>query len=288
MAGRASLDAADRECVTTARAAGMPTVVAGDMNAAMFPTDRDLGAGGRPARYTQDVAWAATATGLGLQPIDTPPPGRGQGRLRTYRAPQRGLVSRIDDVLVARADASAGQHAPQGHATTRNTLGFATDHDSLVARMPWAALGTSAPQRVLARPGEAHKSLALPLSQADKEGAKSAIVDEHGQELTQIRLELSAAVTGHVLPHWEAFTRADPGQRRPLTQLGGESRARNGGTAGQPPDVRNGGGPRNHIAGEHDQSYHTRGRTQATAATCSTAPTPSHRLMASAGRNSRP
>jgi hypothetical protein len=40
--------------------------------------------------YAQDNAWAATATGLGLRPIDTPPPGR----LRTYRAPQRGLVSR--------------------------------------------------------------------------------------------------------------------------------------------------------------------------------------------------
>jgi hypothetical protein len=84
-------------------------------------------------------------------------------------------------------------------------------------------LGTSAPQWVLARPGEAHKSLALPLSQADKDRAKSAIADEHGRELTQIMLELSAAVTGHVLPHWEALTRADPGQRRPLTQLGGES-----------------------------------------------------------------
>jgi hypothetical protein len=89
---------AQLEADTTDRDA-RPTLVAGDMNAALYPSDRTVGEES-PRAYTHDRAHRAAMEGLRLAPVDAlPTPNATHARLKTFRSQGKGLISRIDDVL---------------------------------------------------------------------------------------------------------------------------------------------------------------------------------------------
>jgi hypothetical protein len=110
-------------------------ILAGDMNATLYPTDRDPGRKG-----SLDPQYRQFIHNLGLLPLDHPSDHTQPGRERTFYTkgdPSQGAVSRIDDILTNTEVASQPGHQIQ----TMDTTDLNTDHQGLIAHLPYTALG---------------------------------------------------------------------------------------------------------------------------------------------------
>jgi exonuclease III len=145
------------------------TLVAGDMNAAMHPSDRTVGEES-PRAYTHDRAHRAAMEGLRLAPVDAlPTPDATHARLKTFRRQGKGLISRIDDVLTTVPKEELANMGGEVAVQTHCMEGASTDHDALEVRLPWAALGMEPLQDLPPLPrGPPTKLLKLPMSQEDR------------------------------------------------------------------------------------------------------------------------
>ena len=161
-------------------------IVLGDMNAALLPSDRS-----HPL-YARDRRHRHFADALGLRPFEVAGTG---GRDRTYRTAE-GLVSRIDDILTTCPEAQLQEWRQSTTVATDTMEGNDTDHDALIVRVPWGALGLEppchlGPQCAVTTP----RKLKTPMSTIDRESLKRALEQHQGPRWAALGEELARAAT---------------------------------------------------------------------------------------------
>ena len=213
---RAQLEAdiSDRDARTT--------LVAGDMNAALYPSDRTVGEES-PRTYTHDRAHRAAMEGLRVAPVDALPASDAtRARLKTFRRQGKGLISRIDDVLTTVPQEELANMRGEVEVQTHCMEGASTDHDALEVRLPWAALGMEPLQDLPPLPrGPPTKLLKLPMSQEDKQRLTQALREKLGPELADLQAELLNAREKDLDPHNAYLLQKDPGERHRLATIQG-------------------------------------------------------------------
>jgi exonuclease III len=192
------------------KADGIPLLVAGDFNAALYDTDRPAeGSTAADAHYREAV------TSAGLHAADAPQ--HGQQRPRTLSTAGKPH-SRIDDALLNSPEAAAAARVAVG-----NLQPWGTDHIALHLTVPWAALGMHPPVR-LAEPaaGPPRRVLERPLRESQLRRAAAAIEAELGGDLEALAAEAGTLLASDVARHWaELESSCRPDEVHTLRTLGG-------------------------------------------------------------------
>lgn len=199
-----------------AHTAGSALIVAGDMNAAWWPTDRP-GAG--LSRGDKDYRSAVTAAGV--RPLDSPTSTAPRARtFRSHQPDSAAAGSRIDDILV-KAPAAGTRAAAQ--TRTVDMSGTETDHNALCASIPWASLGMQAPAKAHPPTDTApRRVLKLPWTAAHKAALTAASEARLGVRLSMLANSLKRAVRDHAQPHFAALAGEPTTLPRPLRSLDGD------------------------------------------------------------------
>lgn len=212
---------------------GHPRVVlAGDMNACYYPGDggsTDMGTGGHSSLAgaaclkPHDRRYRDAMTEAGLAPVDAWEPGQAPCA-RTYR--RQGLggapCSRIDDILSKLPTAACGGVDAAPWAAVHSMLGSDTDHEALVARLPWTAPGLQPPIRLPRPPrGAPVRVLQLPMSASDRDRLGQALSESLGPTMAALEATCCAALAADVVPHNEALANRDAGERHLPATVGG-------------------------------------------------------------------
>jgi exonuclease III len=140
-------------------------LLAGDMNAALYPTDRAQG-----RRGPLDKPYRQFIHKMDLLPLDQPQSQNPTqpGRPKTFYNqddPTTGSISRIDDILVNTQIAKR----PGAHTNIIDTTDLNTDHQGVMAHIPYTSLGQlPLPIIQAAQATERPRSLVTPLKKKTK------------------------------------------------------------------------------------------------------------------------
>jgi ribonuclease HI len=194
-------------------------IVAGDFNAALFPTDRHCPRP-RDKRDTQHQAFVKAAR---LMPLDPPTDPEGQ-RGFTYRQEKDGAgyryKSRIDDILVGTPTHKALQ------ATTSevlNTEGHLTDHNAVSATLPFSVLGQLPPVLNFDADTKPKKEFRLVTPLSNRRELTAAAQDQLGPQIQELSAHLRKAVTEEVNPHWSNLEGISADTPQKLAQVQGRT-----------------------------------------------------------------
>jgi hypothetical protein len=184
-----------QECLNTNKE--QVHIMAGDMNATLYDTDR---ATGRPSRW--DRGYRQFVNETGLQPLDGPTSQEGApARHRTYRkeGADGPAISRIDDILVKGID---GQITKLG-IQIMDTQVLPTDHQGLYTNLPYSVL-QQLPMPV--QDPQDHispkKRLVTPMSKEDKQTLTQTIEEQQALPILSLWKELKETLDTKVLPYW--------------------------------------------------------------------------------------
>jgi len=188
-------------------------LLTGDFNAVLQQEDRLTS-----SRSTgQDKAHQLFIQNTQLHPVD-PPQAAGVPRAPSYRK-LGGAVhcSRIDDIL-ANFNVSTSKYA---RAWVADLQGTTTDHDMVCFEAPFATLRMRPAPHTHQTPESATTRLKTPLSAAHSFLLRTHIADNQGTAYAALDAETNKYVQEDVRPHWDAITKANADQPKPLTTLGG-------------------------------------------------------------------
>lgn len=190
---------------------------AGDMNAALYDHDRPSA-----TLSAADKEHAHAMYTLGMQPLDSPSGDSEPPRVKTYREAHRGLISRIDDILVKRTQAQLAPWRQRINVSTLN-MSHASDHDALTATLPWAALGMQPPVQIPQQPpGGPQRVLRLPMTREDAATLRHALLEQTEPNWADEEAALTQIVEGDLKPYLASLTHKQPSERAPLLTLGGQ------------------------------------------------------------------
>lgn len=174
-------------------------IVAGDMNAALYKTDREEGRKGQHDKGYRDFVHLA-----GLQPFDNNQQGGCRDKTFYQETAETGTteISRIDDILTQTRYADK----PGAAVHTVNTQDCHTDHNILCAEIPYLLMG-QLPLPKIEEARTAHRTVLVnPMSKEDKQALRLAMDEQMNWQIKALWHDLKEVVDTHVLPHWEMWT----------------------------------------------------------------------------------
>ena len=181
-------------------------IVAGDMNAALYKTDRDPGRKG-----SNDSAYRAFVQENGLKPLDPPNPLLpGAQRARTFRRGADSIgedVSRIDDILMK----GIVETMPGASTYLIDTHDLNTDHHALCAEIPYTTLH-QLPLPTIEGNTATSRKLSLPMTPEDKRILTQTIEERQILPIRSLWQDLRHVLETQVHPYWE---RLEKGTTRP-------------------------------------------------------------------------
>ena len=184
-------------------------LVMGDFNAALYPADRSC-SGPKP----EDKAHHTFTQETGLQAIPEPQP-----RQKTWRKHNGATdTSRIDDILC--------HPLPRGaQIKTISTTGENTDHNILMASIPYTSMDLFPPPPELTQEKEkiqAITKLATPISKEDRHKLTTQATQELGPQINSILTATNTIMEQDVIPHWNHVSTLDGRHPTPLHSLQGQ------------------------------------------------------------------
>jgi hypothetical protein len=194
----------------TANKLDRTTVVAGDFNATLQDEDRASG-----LRYRPDDVHREFMTQHDLLPVSCPSLApMGVPRQYTYRKGcSETLWSRIDDVLINQpAIINTDVH-------TIDMIGRFSDHDPLVASVPFSQLNLMPPLPELISK-QAEPPLER-LTEATKTVLRMQLLETHGEQCDALAIYTDEIVSRCVRPHWDMLEHHHTADRpMPLQTIG--------------------------------------------------------------------
>ena len=172
-------------------------IVAGDMNAALYQSDRDPGRKGQ-----HDKAYRGFIQETGLRPIDPPNPlAPVAQRARTFRreAGEGEDVSRIDDILLK----GTVDTAPGASTHLIDTKGLNTDHQGLCAEIPYTTI-YQLPLPVIEETMEptVRRTLTVPMTHEDKRILTHAVEERQTIPIRSLWQDLKQLLDTQIHPYW--------------------------------------------------------------------------------------
>ena len=185
-----------KECM--ASSANHVHLVAGDMNAALYPTDRETGKKG-----SHDAQYQTFMQETGLSPFDAKVVSNGwTTRPKTFfrETQQSGEneISRIDDILTQ----SLWADRPGAMVYTIETSDCNTDHKALCAEVPYVTMGQLPLPVIEDKATQTKTVLVTPLTQEDKQALATAMDVRLSGEVYELWASLTKIMENEVQPYW--------------------------------------------------------------------------------------
>ena len=192
-------------------------LLVGDWNATLQAADRTAN-----ATYDYDLQHRTFLRTAELEPLD--PPSQGASRAHTFHAAD-GSGSRIDDIYVA----SRSAHLARSSSVEVRPRLATGDHSPLLASIPAAALRLVMPSSVPPPPRAPRTVLSLPVSKADQERFRDAVLDPSccGRDIAELHERVTNILQTDVATHHARQEASEAGskQRATLQTIGGATAA---------------------------------------------------------------